>query len=153
MLAAQLRLFPDEVKMVPTIHDSLWAQFVDWISFFFQYMMKIWSFEAQNPDSNYGPHLWTIPFKFRDSMILYVSVQGAVALRPNLFWLVTMVPLAFCLIAGKWYVVLFLVGMVLANSIDRPRLVSPRGKIKVVLEMAAFFFGLYLTQRGQHQHR
>jgi hypothetical protein len=34
-------------------------------------------------------------------MILYVSVQGAVALRPNLFWLVTMVPLAFCLIYGK----------------------------------------------------
>jgi peptidoglycan/LPS O-acetylase OafA/YrhL len=66
MLAAQLRLFPDEVTMVPTIHDSLWAQCVDWMSFFFQYMMNIWSFEAQNPDSHYGPHLWTIPFEFRD---------------------------------------------------------------------------------------
>ncbi|KAL2827433.1 acyltransferase family-domain-containing protein [Aspergillus cavernicola] len=66
--------------------------------------------------NNYNPHLWTIPVEFRSSMVLFLTILATsrvkmmvrVSLVSTLVW--------FCMRYGRWDVVLFLSGMLMAEA-------------------------------------
>lgn len=65
--------------------------------------------------NNYNPHLWTIPVEFRCSIVLFITILATsrlvsvvrMSLVAGLIW--------FCMRYGRWDVVLFLCGMVMAE--------------------------------------
>lgn len=109
--------------------------------------------------NNYNPHLWTIPVEFRSSIVLFVTILAtsrlACAIRMSLVGCL----IWFCMRWGRWDVVHFLFGMLMAEvdlihgiwerastppSDEKPsdhqntRLLSPK------YWLALFIFGLYL---------
>jgi peptidoglycan/LPS O-acetylase OafA/YrhL len=65
--------------------------------------------------NNYNPHLWTIPVEFRCSVVLFLTTIATsrlvaairMPLVGSLIW--------FCMRYGRWDVVLFLIGMIMAE--------------------------------------
>lgn len=65
--------------------------------------------------NNYNPHLWTIPVEFRSSIVLFLTIIATsrvraavrISLVGSLIW--------FCMRYGRWDVVLFLFGMIMAE--------------------------------------
>jgi peptidoglycan/LPS O-acetylase OafA/YrhL len=65
--------------------------------------------------NNYNPHLWTIPVEFRCSLVLFITTLATsrlvsvirMPLVAGLIW--------FCMRYGRWDVVLFLCGMLMAE--------------------------------------
>lgn len=66
--------------------------------------------------NNYNPHLWTIPVEFRSSIVLFLTILATsrvktavrISLVATLVW--------FCMRYGRWDMVLFLCGMLMAES-------------------------------------
>lgn len=65
--------------------------------------------------NNYNPHLWTIPIEFRSSLILFMIILGTSRLKTGIRLFISMSIIWFCTRYGRWDVVLFLVGMLLAE--------------------------------------
>jgi peptidoglycan/LPS O-acetylase OafA/YrhL len=65
--------------------------------------------------NNYNPHLWTIPVEFRCSIVLFLTMLATsrVAAMIRMFLVGSLI--WFCMRYGRWDVVLFLVGMVMAE--------------------------------------
>ncbi|KAJ5128813.1 uncharacterized protein N7443_005927 [Penicillium atrosanguineum] len=65
--------------------------------------------------NNYNPHLWTIPVEFRSSIVLFLTIIATsrvraavrISLVGSLIWC--------CMRYGRWDVVLFLIGMIMAE--------------------------------------
>ncbi|RAH82775.1 acyltransferase [Aspergillus japonicus CBS 114.51] len=97
----------------PPIMRSFTKQFWDGYSTLAQLMDPFnWSLYY----NNYNPHLWTIPVEFRSSIVLFLTILGTsrlatpirISLVSGLIW--------FCMRFGRWDVVLFLSGMLLAEA-------------------------------------
>lgn len=65
--------------------------------------------------NNYNPHLWTIPVEFRCSIVLFLTTLTTSRLQSNVRIPLVMALVWFCMRYGRWDVVLFLVGMLMAE--------------------------------------
>ena len=63
----------------------------------------------------YNPHLWTIPVEFRCSMVLFVLILATSRLRVPFRMLLVGGFIWFCMRYGRWDVVLFISGMLMAE--------------------------------------
>lgn len=96
----------------PPVYKSLYKQSWDWY-YTIAHLMN--PFDWSLFYNNYNPHLWTIPVEFRCSLVLFLTALATsrltspvrMALVASLTW--------FCMRYGRWDVVLFLVGMQMAE--------------------------------------
>lgn len=113
--------------------------------------------------NNYNPHLWTIPVEFRCSIVLFLTTLATSRLRSTVRIPLVVTLVWFCMRYGRWDVVLFLAGMLMAetdlingtwerpaNSIDEKTTIRLRPGGKVIasvprrpLWIALFILGLY----------
>ncbi|KAJ9491165.1 hypothetical protein VN97_g2098 [Penicillium thymicola] len=63
----------------------------------------------------YNPHLWTIPLELRSSLILFVVIMGTSRLVAPVRMTVVSGLIWFCMRYGRWEIVLFLFGMLMAE--------------------------------------
>lgn len=63
----------------------------------------------------YNPHLWTIPLELRSSLILFVVIIGTSRLVAPVRMTVVSGLTWFCMRYGRWEIVLFLFGMLMAE--------------------------------------
>jgi peptidoglycan/LPS O-acetylase OafA/YrhL len=63
----------------------------------------------------YNPHLWTIPLEFRSSLILFIVILGTSRLVAPVRMTVVSALIWFCMRYGRWEIVLFLFGMLMAE--------------------------------------
>lgn len=64
----------------------------------------------------YNPHLWTIPVEFRCSVVLFLTILGTSRLRAPMRMSVVAGLIWFCMRYGRWDVVLFFSGNLLAET-------------------------------------
>lgn len=64
----------------------------------------------------YNPHLWTIPVEFRCSVVLFLTMLGTSRLRSSMRMSLVGAMIWFCMRYGRWDVVLFLSGNLLAEA-------------------------------------
>lgn len=65
--------------------------------------------------NNYNPHLWTIPVEFRSSIVLFVTILATSRLVATVRMSLVTCLIWFCMRYGRWDVVLFLSGMLMAE--------------------------------------
>ncbi|KAF7714442.1 Uncharacterized protein PECH_002200 [Penicillium ucsense] len=65
--------------------------------------------------NNYNPHLWTIPVEFRCSIVLFITILATSRLVSAIRMLLVAGLIWFCMRYGRWDVVLFLCGMIMAE--------------------------------------
>lgn len=145
----------------PPVYRSLTKQFWD---LYYTIARLMNPFDWALYYNNYNPHLWTIPVEFRCSLVLFLTTLATsrvvstvrMSLVGTLIW--------FCMRYGRWDVVLFLTGMVMAEldlingTWERPAhtvddnmfiRLPPQGKIigsvsRRRLWIGVFIAGLYL---------
>ncbi|RAK89238.1 acyltransferase [Aspergillus costaricaensis CBS 115574] len=97
----------------PPIMRSFYKQYWDW------YLAVVHLMDPFNWAlyyNYYNPHLWTIPVEFRSSIVLFLTILGTsrlttavrISLVSGLVW--------FCMRWGRWDIVLFLFGMLMAEA-------------------------------------
>lgn len=97
----------------PIMVRSLYKQLWDW---YYTVARLLDPFDWALYYNNYNPHLWTIPVEFRSSLVLFLTILATsrvktmvrISLVSTLVW--------FCMRYGRWDVVLFLSGMLMAES-------------------------------------
>ncbi|KAJ5988766.1 acyltransferase 3 [Penicillium waksmanii] len=100
--------------------DALWGRkpwTAPWlhITFVFRYMidnMNIINFQA-NPGLN--GQLWTMPFEFRGSLVVYITVLGLAFWRPQMRRIAIASLAAYWFYFGQWDLFAFLAGLYLAE--------------------------------------
>lgn len=97
----------------PPLIKSFIKQFWDWYGTIVR-LMNPWDWALYY--NNYNPHLWTIPVEFRCSIVLFLTILATsrVSTRIRLFLVSSLV--WFCMRWGRWDVVLFLSGMLMAEA-------------------------------------
>lgn len=96
----------------PPVFRSSMKQFWD---FYYTVAHLLNPFDWNLYYNNYNPHLWTIPVEFRCSVVLFLTTIATsrlvaairMPLVGSLIW--------FCMRYGRWDVVLFLIGMIMAE--------------------------------------
>ncbi|KAI9371964.1 acyltransferase family-domain-containing protein [Aspergillus egyptiacus] len=66
--------------------------------------------------NNYNPHLWTIPVEFRSSMVLFLTILATSRVKTAVRISLVSLLVWFCMRYGRWDVVLFLAGMLMAEA-------------------------------------
>lgn len=142
----------------PPIMKSFQRQFWHW------YMTVVRLIDPWNWTlyyNHYNPHLWTIPVEFRSSIVLFVTILATSRLKSVVRMSLVGGLIWFCMRWGRWDVVHFLFGMILAEldlingTWERPagedKASTPSSHQKQKFRapgrrwwIAAFFFGLYL---------
>ncbi|KAL4804279.1 acyltransferase family-domain-containing protein [Aspergillus unguis] len=97
----------------PIMVRSLYKQLWDW---YYTVARLMDPFDWGLYYNNYNPHLWTIPVEFRSSIVLFLTILATsrvkakvrIALVSTLVWT--------CMRYGRWDVVLFLSGMLMAEA-------------------------------------
>ncbi|KAJ5280630.1 hypothetical protein N7478_006002 [Penicillium angulare] len=146
----------------PPIYKSAWIQSWDWY-YTVAHLMN--PFEWGLYYNNYNPHLWTIPVEFRSSLVLFLAILATsrlvssvrMALIASLTW--------FCMRYGRWDVVMFLVGMQMAEldlingTWERPKIPSSTtasdnlhirfppagGKVFLTISRQRLWIGLFIV--------
>jgi peptidoglycan/LPS O-acetylase OafA/YrhL len=96
----------------PLIMRAFSGQFRDWCKMIIHLTNPFdWSLYY----NNYNPHLWTIPLEFRGSLILYLTMLATSRLRSTVRISFVVFLLIFCGYWGRWELVLFISGMVMAE--------------------------------------
>lgn len=94
---------------------ATWSeQLADYSEQMFNFV-HVWSWDIFDGSTHYDVHLWTIPLEFRASLALFLTQLACARLRPRV-----RVALVLCLIGwamrwGRWEVILFWAGMLLAE--------------------------------------
>ena len=96
----------------PPYFESLASQLFHWYLTVVR-LLDVWDWGLFY--NYYNPHLWTIPVEFRSSIVLFLSILACGRLRPR--WRLTLISLEtlYCIRWGRWDIVLFLAGMILAE--------------------------------------
>ncbi|KAK2761355.1 hypothetical protein FQN54_001877 [Arachnomyces sp. PD_36] len=100
------------VEQHPPIYKSFFTQFGDW----FRTVVRLidpWNWQLYY--NYYNPHLWTIPVEFRSSIVLFITILAFCRLKLKLRLLAQCALIIFTIRWGRWEVVLFLAGMLLAE--------------------------------------
>lgn len=96
----------------PIILSTTWIQFWD----FYRTLCRLSNFfDWGLYYNNYNPHLWTIPVEFRSSIVLFVTILGTSRFTTRVRVSLEALTLWFCMRWGRWEVVLFLSGLLLAE--------------------------------------
>ncbi|KAL2814313.1 acyltransferase family-domain-containing protein [Aspergillus granulosus] len=66
--------------------------------------------------NNYNPHLWTIPVEFRSSIVLFLTILATSRVKTAVRISLVSMLVWFCMRYGRWDVVLFLSGMLMAEA-------------------------------------
>lgn len=89
---------------------TAWLQIDDWAR-------NMW--RAANPFSpgrpGYDPHLWTIAYEFRNSIILFAALVGMAKLKSKIRVMLTMAIYAYCVLANQGDLALFIAGIACAE--------------------------------------
>lgn len=96
----------------PIILRSTYIQMWDWYNTIVR-LMNFWDWGLYY--NNYNPHLWTIPVEFRSSIVLFVTILAVSRFRTKVRLILEAMTLLFCIRWGRWDVVLFLSGLILAE--------------------------------------
>jgi peptidoglycan/LPS O-acetylase OafA/YrhL len=96
----------------PPIYHSLGRQIFDWY-LTVVHLMDPWNWNLFY--NSYNPHLWTIPVEFRCSILLFLTLLTTSKLRPRSRLCSVFALILFCVRWGRWDVVLFLSGLMLAE--------------------------------------
>ncbi|EED16430.1 acyltransferase, putative [Talaromyces stipitatus ATCC 10500] len=96
----------------PIILRSTYIQLWDWYNTICR-LMNFWDWGLYY--NNYNPHLWTIPVEFRSSIVLFVTILAVSRFRTKVRLILEILTLWFCIRWGRWDVVLFLSGLLLAE--------------------------------------
>ncbi|KAA8648987.1 hypothetical protein EYZ11_000768 [Aspergillus tanneri] len=64
----------------------------------------------------YNPHLWTIPVEFRCSIVLFLTILATSRVTTRVRLSLVSILVWFCMRWGRWDVVLFLSGMIMAEA-------------------------------------
>lgn len=96
----------------PPVYKSLYKQSWD---FYYTVAHLMNPFDWGLYYNNYNPHLWTIPVELRSSMVLFLATLGTSRLTAQLRMPIVATLIWFCMRYGRWDVVLFLVGMLMAE--------------------------------------
>jgi peptidoglycan/LPS O-acetylase OafA/YrhL len=100
----------------PPIYHSLGRQIFDWY-LTVVHLMDPWNWNLFY--NSYNPHLWTIPVEFRCSILLFLTLLTTSKLRPRSRLCSVFALILFCVRWGRWDVVLFLSGLMLAVVIAK----------------------------------
>ncbi|OKL56650.1 hypothetical protein UA08_08230 [Talaromyces atroroseus] len=96
----------------PIILKSTYIQLWDWYWTLCR-LMNFWDWGLFY--NNYNPHLWTIPVEFRSSIVLFLVIIGVSRFTTRIRLGLEFAIIWFCMRWGRWDVVLFLSGLVLAE--------------------------------------
>ncbi|PGH12501.1 hypothetical protein AJ79_04245 [Helicocarpus griseus UAMH5409] len=96
----------------PPLYVYFKDQFRDWW-FTIIHLMDPWNWQLYY--NFYNPHLWTIPVEFRCSMVLFLTIIFVSRLRVWIRLAFVSYLLVFCIRWGRWDVVLFMAGMLMAE--------------------------------------
>jgi peptidoglycan/LPS O-acetylase OafA/YrhL len=96
----------------PIILRSTYIQLWDWYYTLCR-LMNFWDWGLFY--NNYNPHLWTIPVEFRSSIVLFLVIIGISRFTTKIRLGLEFATIWFCMRWGRWDVVLFLSGLVLAE--------------------------------------
>ncbi|KAB8275734.1 acyltransferase family-domain-containing protein [Aspergillus minisclerotigenes] len=142
----------------PPIMKSFHKQFWDWYSTVV-HLMNPWDWALYY--NYYNPHLWTIPVEFRCSIVLFLTILATSRLTTVIRMSLVSTLVWFCMRWGRWDVVLFLSGMLMAEadlingtwerptegekpwSVRFPTKYHPFGLSNRKLWIALFIIGLY----------
>ncbi|GAB1217755.1 hypothetical protein ATERTT37_006996 [Aspergillus terreus] len=97
----------------PPIMKSFFKQFWDWYYTVVR-LMNPWDWALYY--NNYNPHLWTIPVEFRCSIVLFLTILATSRVRTGIRLALVSTLVWFCMRWGRWDVVLFLSGMLMAEA-------------------------------------
>lgn len=140
----------------PPVMKSLRNQSWDWYLTVVQ-LVDPWNWDLYY--NYYNPHLWTIPVEFRCSIVLFVTILATSRLVSAVRMGLVACLIWFCMRWGRWDVVHFLFGMIMAeldlkngtwerqpekttssNTSKLPKFRISRRKLWISI----FIFGLYL---------
>ncbi|OAX79637.1 hypothetical protein ACJ72_06043 [Emergomyces africanus] len=96
----------------PPYFDSVIEQFRDWY-LTVAHLVDPWNWNLYY--NFYNPHLWTIPVEFRSSMVLFLTIISVSRFRAWIRLSLVSCLLFYCIRWGRWDVVLFLSGMLMAE--------------------------------------
>ncbi|KAJ5225277.1 hypothetical protein N7468_006502 [Penicillium chermesinum] len=141
----------------PPVYQTLGKQFWD---FYYTIARLMNPFDWALYYNNYNPHLWTIPVEFRCSLVLFLTTLATSRLVSNVRMCLVGSLIWFCMRYGRWDVVLFLLGMTMAEldlingTWERPpsavsdnihiRL-PPQGKIVGTISRRRLWIGLFVV--------
>lgn len=94
--------------------NSTSEQLVNWGKEMFRFV-HIWDWDAYGGSTAIDVHLWTIPVEFRSSMMVFLTLLGTARLKATWRFGWVAVVAAFCFRSGRWEVLLFYSGMVMAE--------------------------------------
>ncbi|EGS18590.1 uncharacterized protein CTHT_0051950 [Thermochaetoides thermophila DSM 1495] len=94
----------------PTTREQL----VEWAWAMFNFI-HIWDWDAFGGSTKIDVHLWTIPVEFRASMMLFMTIIATSRLRTGARFAVVGAIMLFAYRASRWEMMLFYVGMLLAE--------------------------------------
>lgn len=112
----------------PPVYRSFFKQYRD---FYYTIAHLLNPFDWALYYNNYNPHLWTIPVEFRCSLVLFLSTLATSRLGATVRMALVATLTWFCMRYSRWDVVLFLVGMLMAEidlineTWERPAISSP----------------------------
>jgi len=136
----------EDVKdAAPILQENILWQIWDWTMFLFWDLGNVWSFRPLSAESNYGAHLYTIPWEMRDSMIVYICAIGLGTLRSYAFYTSTLLIQIYCYVYVRWDISLFIGGLVLANYSQSSTFIRMHNKTPRACFIAVFLLGIYLS--------
>lgn len=97
----------------PPIMKSFHKQFWDWY-LTVVHLIDPWNWALYY--NYYNPHLWTIPVEFRCSIVLFLTILATSRLTTVMRMTLVSTLVWFCMRWGRWDVVLFLSGMLMAEA-------------------------------------
>ncbi|KAL2870244.1 acyltransferase family protein [Aspergillus lucknowensis] len=97
----------------PIIVKSFLKQWWDWYATIARLMDP---FDWALYYNNYNPHLWTIPVEFRSSIVLFLTILATSRVKMAVRICLVSTLVWFCMRYGRWDVVLFLSGMLMAEA-------------------------------------
>lgn len=107
--------FPD---FHPRLQPTLFAQLANWWEHTWG-LLNVWTYTGTGPTqpyyNHYDPHLWTVPYEFRSSLILVLVLVALARCRTAVRWLLVLALVLFNAAWARWEVVLFLAGAWLAE--------------------------------------
>ncbi|KAF2714384.1 hypothetical protein K504DRAFT_420166 [Pleomassaria siparia CBS 279.74] len=92
------------------VKDTNYEQIKDWVTVMWAFLNPFRPFRP-----GYDPHLWTIPFEFRNSIILFATLVGFSKLRAKIRIGLTIALWAYCMMVNEGDVALFIAGMGIAE--------------------------------------
>jgi peptidoglycan/LPS O-acetylase OafA/YrhL len=100
-------------SFTPTEYISSWHNDTLNYAKFLRKLFNVWTLEAET--SWFNPPLWTIPFEFRCSMIVYLFLLGLSRSKMRARLAVELMSILYAILLDRWELVLFLWGIFLAE--------------------------------------